>query len=153
MRLLRPIRKVSWLFRSDFENTILGGTRKLNGPQGALAFDPEGSDAVQFGNAPSPANQESVVVVPPPPPIASAAYGTELVELYWCSLLRDVAFTDYATNPTAIQAAAELSSMPYYAGPRDEHGRVTPDLLFRGAYPGETLGPSISQFFITPPDR
>jgi len=135
---------------SDFENIILGGTRKLNGPQGALAFDLEGSDAVQFGNAPSPANQESVVVVPPPPPIASAAYGTELVELYWCSLLRDVAFTDYATNPTAIQAAAELSSMPYYAGPRDEHGRVTPNLLFRGAYPGETLGPSISQFFITP---
>ncbi len=135
---------------SDFENIILGGTRTLNGPQGALAFDLEGSDSVQFGNAPSPANQESVVLVPPPPAVASAAYGTELVELYWGSLLRDVAFTDYPTNPTAIQAAAELSSMPYYAGPRDHNGRVTPNLLFRGAFPGETAGPYISQFFITP---
>lgn len=27
---------------------------------------------------------------------------------------------------------------------------MTPDLLFRGAFPGETLGPYISQFFVTP---
>ena len=26
---------------------------------------------------------------------------------------------------------------------------VTPNLLFRGAFPGETLGPYMSQFFIT----
>lgn len=135
---------------SDFENIILGGTRLQNGPQGALAFGMEGTDAVQFGNSPSPANQENVVVVPVPPPVASAAYGTELVEMYWASLLRDVAFTDYASNPTAVSAAQELSSMPSYAGPRDSHGQVTPDLLFRGGYPGETIGPYISQFFITP---
>ena len=92
---------------ADFENIIMGGARTLNGPQGALAFDMEGCDSVQFGNVPCAANQESVAVVPPPPAVASAAYGTELVELYWGSLLRDVAFTDYATNPTAIQAAAE----------------------------------------------
>ena len=34
-------------------------------------------------------------VVPPAPALASEAYATELVELYWASLLRDVAFTDY----------------------------------------------------------
>ena len=135
---------------SDFERIILGGTRLLNGPQGALAFGLEGTDAVQFGNAPSPRNQESVVIVPPPPAVASAAYGTELVELYWGSLLRDVAFTDYSGNAIATQAAAELSGMPSYAGPRDSHGQVTPELLFRGAFPGETVGPYISQLFITP---
>ncbi len=135
---------------ADFEKITMGGARTLNGPQGALAFDMEGCDSVQFGNAPSPANQESLVVVPPPPAVASEAYGTELTEMYWCSLLRDVAFTDYASNAMAIEAAAELSSMPSYAGPRNSSGKVTPNLLFRGAYPGESVGPYISQFMITP---
>jgi hypothetical protein len=134
----------------DFENIIMGGTRKLNGPQGGLTFDLEGSDPVQFGNAPSHENQEECIVVPPPPALASAAYGTELVEMYWASLLRDVAFTDYATSSIANAAAQELSSMPAYAGPRNSSGQVTPDLLFRGVPPGETIGPYISQFFITP---
>ena len=111
----------------------------------ALDYDLEGNDSVQFGDAPSPANQESLVVVPPPPAVASVAFGTELVELYWASLLRDVAFTDYSTNAIAAQAAAELSSMPSYAGPIDSRGRVTPNLLFRGGFPGETIGPYVSQ--------
>ena len=135
---------------SDFEKIVLGGTRLLNGPQGAYAFGMEGTDAVQFGNTPCPANQESAVIVPPPPTVASAAYGTELVELYWASLLRDIAFTDYASNATAALAAKELSGMPDYAGPKDSHGQVTPALLFRGAFPSEVVGPYISQLFITP---
>ena len=133
-----------------FENVVLGGPRTLNGPLGGRAFALEGSDDVQFGNAPSPANQINQIVVPPAPALASAAYGTELVELYWASLLRDVPFTDYASNPTAAQAAAELDTMPTYAGPRNGSGHVTPDLLFRGPYPGETVGPYISQLCITP---
>lgn len=64
---------------SDFRKIIMGGTRTLNGPQGAFAFGMEGSDGVQFGSAPSPANQVSVVVVPPAPAAACSAYGTELV--------------------------------------------------------------------------
>jgi hypothetical protein len=135
---------------TDFENIIIGGTRTLNGPQGGLAFALEGSDPVQFGNAPCPDNQENTVVVPPPPALASAAYGTELVELYWASLLRDVAFTDYVSDATAVEAAQELSGMPSYAGPRDSYGHVTPDLLFRGGYVGETIGPYVSQLCITP---
>jgi hypothetical protein len=134
----------------DFEKITLGGTRKLNGPQGGLTFDLEGSDSVQFGNAPSQHNQEDCVIVPPPPALASAAYGTELVEMYWASLLRDVAFTDYATSSVANAASQEMSTMPAYAGPRNGSGQVTPDLLFRGVFQGETVGPYISQFFITP---
>ena len=134
----------------DFENVIMGGTRTLNGPQGALALGLEGSDAVQFGNAPCPANQENSVVVPPSPAVASAAYGTELIEMYWASLLRDVAFTDYVSNPTAALAAQEISALPSYAGPRDSMGHVTPNLLFRGSNPGDAIGPYVSQFFIQP---
>jgi len=133
----------------DFEDIILGGGRKLVDPQAGLAFDMEGCDSQKFGSAPAPLCQETVVVVPPAPALASAAYGTELIELYWASLLRDVPFTQYASNPVAAQAARELTGLPHYAGPRSG-GEVTPDLLFRGAFPGETVGPYISQFFITP---
>jgi len=135
---------------ADFENIIMGGTRRLNGPQGGLAFGLEGSDPVQFGNAACPDNQENVVIVPPAPALTSAAYGTELVEMYWASLLRDVAFTDYTSNSTAAEAAQELSGMASYAGPRDGNGHVTPALLFRGGYPGETIGPYVSQLALIP---
>jgi hypothetical protein len=124
---------------ADFASITLGGTRTLNGPQGGLAFDLEGLDVSQFSS-------------PPAPPVVSEQYATELVEMYWASLLRDVAFTDYSSNSVATQAAAELSAMPQYQGPKDGSGNVTPDLLFRGGgnglFPGETLGPYISQFLL-----
>jgi hypothetical protein len=125
---------------SDFENIIVGGTRTQNGPQGGLAFDLEAMDNAQFGQP----------QVPPAPKTASDQNATELLEHYWASLLRDVAFTDYGTNPLAAAAAAELGSQPTYFGPRDAHGHVTQGLLFRGPFPGETLGPYIAQFFIQP---
>ncbi len=120
---------------ADFAAIQLGGTRTLNGPQGGLAFDLEGLDSSQFAPPPAPA-------------LSSEAYGTELIELYWASLLRDIAFTDYAAHPVAAQAANELSSMSTYAGPRDASHNVTPDLLFRGRFPGETIGPYMSQFLL-----
>ncbi len=131
---------------SDFDAIPLGGLgRKLNGPQGGMAFDLECLDASQFS-------------VPPAPAVASEEYATELVELYWASLLRDVAFTDYPTNQTAKDAAMELTSMvQHYAGPRDAMGNVTPDLLFRGGTPGglfagENFGPYVSQFLLQDAD-
>jgi len=119
----------------DFNQVILGGTRTLNGPQGALAYQLECLDNSQF-------------VSPPAPALASEAYATELVELYWASLLRDVAFTDYSSNSTAAMASTELSSLPAYAGPKNGAGKVTPDLLFRGQFRGETVGPYLSQFLL-----
>jgi hypothetical protein len=121
----------------DFQNVILGGPRTLNGPQGGLAFYLDCLDASQ-------------VAVPPAPALASEAYATELVELYWASLLRDVAFATFPTNAVAAQAAAELSSLPAYAGPRNAAQQVSPDLLFRGGFAGETFGPYISQFLLQP---
>ena len=125
---------------SDFQKIIVGGTRTQNGPQGGLAFDLARLDDVQFGQP----------QVPPAPTTASDQNATELLEHYWASLLRDVAFTDYGSNALAIAAAAELGSQPTYFGPRNSSGHVTPNLLFRGGFPGETLGPYISQFFIKP---
>ena len=125
---------------SDFQQIIMGGTRTLNGPQAGLCFSLETLDAVQFGQP----------IVPPAPTTASDQNATELLEHYWAALLRDVAFTDYGSDPLAAQAAAEMGSQPTYFGPRNNSGNVTPNLLFRGAFPGETLGPYISQFFIIP---
>lgn len=135
--------------RSDWDNIIIGGVRTQNGPLQAYQYDLTGLDAVQLGNAPYPGIPGNPVV-PPFDPVYSDAYGTQLIEMYWSSLLYDVAFTDYATNNTAIQAAAEISAQPTYRGPRDSNGQVTPDNLFRGAFPGETIGPYMSQFMITP---
>jgi hypothetical protein len=135
---------------SDFEAIIIGGTRTQNGPQGSYCYDMEGLDSVQFGNAPSPGDPTGLPVVPPFDQISSAAYGTQLIEMYWASLLRDVAFTDYASNATASAAASELTAQSSYRGPRDGLGNVTPNLLFRGTFPGETIGPYMSQLMITP---
>ncbi len=121
----------------DFQNVVLGGTRTLNGPQGGLAYNLMCLDQAQF-------------LVPPAPALASEAYATELVELYWASLLRDIAFNDYPTNPVAIQAATELNAMPAYAGPKTAGNQVTPALLFRGTFQGEQIGPYVSQFLLQP---
>lgn len=125
----------------DFEQIIIGGTRTQNGPQGGIAFYLGCEDADQFTSAPAPE-------------LASDAYATELIEVYWASLLRDVAFTDYPANVVAQNAAQELSSRPEYAGPRDASNKVTPELLFRGGlgttFAGETAGPYISQFLLLP---
>ena len=134
----------------DFARIIIGGPRTQNGPQAGLAFFLDCPDNSEFA-------------APPAPALASDAYAAELVELYWASLLRDVAFTDYASNATAIAAAAELSGLPEYAGPR-EAGQVTTKLLFRGGFgdpndaanprrryfAGENIGPYISQFLLQP---
>lgn len=126
---------------ADFEAVPLGGTAgKLNGPMGAYAKVSVGADSSLFG-LPS---------VPAPWSVTSKEYATELVELYWCSLLRDVAFTDYAGNTTAEAAAKELSTAPGYQGPLNGGGKVTPELLFRGKFPGETIGPYVSQLLLTP---
>ena len=120
---------------TDFQHIVLGGRRTLNGPQGGLAFYLDCLDGSQFA-------------VPPAPALASEAYATELIELYWASLLRDIAFTDYPTTTIAAQAATELSSIPTYAGPRNAANQVTADLLFRGGFVGETVGPYLSQFLL-----
>jgi len=122
-----------------YEHLTLGGTRRLNGPMASYSYAFTGADGSQFGNA----------TVAIPPKLNSDQYATELIELYWCSLLRDVAFTDYPSSAIAQDAATELSGAADYKGPKDG-GTVTPALLFRGGFSGEDIGPYVSQFLLTP---
>lgn len=135
---------------NNWNAVIIGGAKTLNGPQGAYAFDLEGLDSSQYGNAPSPSDPTGPSIVPPFDAINSLSLGTQMIEQYWGYLLRDVAFTDYSTSSTAASAAAELTTQTAYLGPRDGSGNVTPDLLFRGSFVGETLGPYMSQLMLVP---
>src|SRR5215469_3955833 len=76
---------------SDFANITVGGTNLLTNPQSGLAFDLEGVDAHNL-------------TVPVAPPLSSALMAAEMVELYWASLLRDLPFDQYPSNPIAQEA-------------------------------------------------
>jgi len=141
---------------ADFEEVPLGGTRKLAGLLGTLALSTSGISSQQ-------------TTIPPAPALASAEKAAEVVESYWQSLLRDVPFSEYrndTSNELVLAAAEEISGLSGYTGPRDESGKVTPALLFRGTAryidpsdssgrtpksvvpPGVTVGPYISQFIL-----
>jgi hypothetical protein len=116
----------------DLEKIPLGGTSKLVNPQAAYSYELVGPDSHQL-------------VVPPPPSFHSAEAASEMVELYWQALTRDVPFSDYSTDPLTITAAKELSTLTEFRGPKI-NGIVTPDLLFRASLPGALEGPYLSQF-------
>ena len=120
---------------ADFENITLGGPRTLNGPQGGLAFDLECLDSSQFP-------------VPPAPALASEVYATELVELYWASLLRDVAFTDYASNSVAVKRQRNCPRWPVTLGREMPATKLLRTCCSAAAFAGETIGPYISQFLL-----
>ncbi|HET9365239.1 MAG TPA: phosphoesterase [Candidatus Angelobacter sp.] len=133
---------------ADFQNILVGnpgGTNvnaQMNGPQTALAFDLEGLDS-------------HATTIDPSPTTASAQTADEEVEHYWAAMLRDVNFTDYPTNSTAIAAANELNGLTYIKGTTNNEYPfpVTPQNLFRGrivAGDGNVQGPYLSQFLIHP---
>jgi len=121
---------------TDFAAVPLGGARKLGNPQSGLAFDTEGLDC-------------HAVTAPPPPTIASAEEAGEAVELYWQALLRDVNFNDYESSADAAAAIDDLNGVSVFKGPK-QGGHVTAQTLFRDPFPGCTVGPYISQFFVLP---
>jgi len=120
----------------DFERIPLGGYVKLANPQSALAFELIGPDCSQ-------------VQCPAAPGFASPEQAAEMIELYWQALLRDVPFDGYGSHPVAERAAAELSGLSGFRGPKQD-GRVTPGTLFRGFTPGDLAGPYVSQFLWKP---
>jgi hypothetical protein len=75
-----------------FEAVPLGGKVKLANPQAAYTFVLEGIDPHQFALA-------------APPAFASAVTASEMIELYWQALTRDVPFSAYDTH-TLTNAAA-----------------------------------------------
>ena len=99
-----------------------------------MAFGLEGADSGNLSEPPSPA-------------VASQERADEAVENYWMALLRDMPFTEYATDPMVSHACSELSNLSAFTGPRI-NGQVTPQTLFRGFTAGDVIGPYISQFLL-----
>jgi hypothetical protein len=120
----------------DFELIQLGpGGKKLTNPQGGLAFALQSSDPAQL-------------TIPPAPRIDSAQNSSEMGELYWMALARDVHFSDYGSNGVVLNAISSLNSeFTDFRGPR-QGGVVNPQTVFRGIFPGEVTGPYLSQFLV-----
>jgi len=132
---------------SDFENIRVGTpgggpNSRLNGPQGSLAFDLEGLDS-------------HAVLIPPAPSVISAQTAAEQVEHYWAALLRDVPFTQYATNSLVAQAVQDMNKLKFLKSTANNEYPfpLTPHNLFRGQVfvgDGNVLGPYVSQFLVQP---
>jgi hypothetical protein len=132
---------------ADFENIIVGSpgggpNSRLNGPQGALAFDLEGVDS-------------HASVIPPAPSVTSAQTAAEAVEHYWGALLADVPFTQYSTNSLVAQAVADMNKLSFVKSSANNQfpSPVTAQNLFRGQFfrgDGNVQGPYISQFMLQP---
>ena len=121
---------------ADFEAIPLGGTVKFANPQGAYAYVLEGTDA-------------GGIAVPPAPSFSSAQEAEEMAELYWQALARDVPFSAYATHPLIGQAAADLSKLSGFQGPKMAQSGA-PGTIFQAGLTGEQIGPYISQFLWMP---
>ena len=119
---------------ADFDAIPLGGTTGLTNPQSGLAFDLQGPDS-------------HALVQPAAPAFASRAQAAEISENYWMALLRDVPYSQYATNSIANTAAADLTLYGADFNGSKSGGVVTTATLFRGLTPGDRIGPYLSQFF------
>jgi hypothetical protein len=108
---------------SDFDRLPRGGGRRLANPQAAFAFHLEGGDPHTFA-------------MPAPPSIRSRAAASEVGELYWQALCRDVPFAEYGSSPLAQRAAKDLGQ--------------SASTLFRGASAANARGPYLSQFLLKP---
>ncbi|HSC24825.1 MAG TPA: vanadium-dependent haloperoxidase [Candidatus Babeliales bacterium] len=117
---------------NNFDTIVLGGVRHLQDPQAAYAYALEGADAAAY-------------TIKKAPKLTSAQAASEMVELYWGVLLRDIPFNQYATDLTAVAAIANLNALSHFQGPRI-NGAVTSQTLWRGATAGDLVGPYISQF-------
>jgi PAP2 superfamily len=119
---------------ADFTNIQLGYGRKLVNIESAFTYDLEGGDPHTFPIA-------------IPPAFSSAQMAADMVEVYWQSLVRDIPFGQWSTSPIVAAAAAELSSLSGYQGPRDAGtNQVTSASLFRGTATGCLTGPYLSQY-------
>ena len=109
---------------------------KLVNPCSGVAFDLQGADSHRMA-------------IPPAPALASAEAAGEMVEAYWQALTRDVPFSHYDSDPTTQAAAADLSKLSDFRGPKVS-GRVATGTLFRGFTAGDLAGPYVSQFLLKP---
>jgi hypothetical protein len=118
----------------DFEEIQLASSTavKLVNPQAGLAFDLEAPDPQAFTQ-------------PPAPRFDSEVAAHEAGELYWMAVARDIWFGNYATDSVIGAAVTSLNNeFPDFGGTVT----VTRQNVFRGIYPGEQVGPYVSQFLL-----
>lgn len=70
----------------------------------------------------------------------SDAMRRDMAELYWASLCRDVAFGQFLTNSTVMEAQVELEGLD----------PTLPPFPFRANLPGTSVGGFVSQFLLKP---
>jgi hypothetical protein len=116
---------------SDFDEVPLGnGAARLANPQSAFAFELEGADPHSLS-------------VQPPPSFADEKFAGEMAENYWRALTRDVPFSQYGNEPLTAAAIDDLRRFSGYEN-------VDAGNLFRREFPGDQIGPYISQFLLQP---
>jgi hypothetical protein len=118
----------------DFEEIQLASSTavKLTNPQSGLAFDLAGPDP-------------QALTLPPAPRFNSEVAAHEMGELYWMAVARDVHFSSYGTDTRVAAAISSLNGeFPRFGGTVP----VTAQNVFRGIYPGEQVGPYVSQFLL-----
>lgn len=109
---------------------------RLNNPQAAYAYDLAGLDSHS-------------TAINWPPPFASPGMATEMAELYWLALTRDVPYREYTTSAQIADAIADLTAFTRPAGP-ESVDELTPSTVFRGETKGDLIGPYVSQFLWQP---
>jgi membrane-associated phospholipid phosphatase len=119
---------------ADFEVIVLASSTavKLTNPQTGLTFNLEGPDP-------------QAITQPPAPRFDSAQEAHEAGELYWMAVARDVPFINYGSNAIITAAINSLNGeFPQFGGTTP----VTAANVFRGIYPGELVGPYVSQYLV-----
>ncbi|MDV2581502.1 vanadium-dependent haloperoxidase [Alkalibacillus haloalkaliphilus] len=119
----------------DFESIPLGSELKLTNPQAAYAYNLVGPDSHQLS-------------IPAPPSVQTAWHASEMAELYWRALTRDIPFNDYSRNKLINEASKDLTKFSNFKGPKTSLG-VTPKTIFRGDAKSDLTGPLVSQLLLT----
>jgi hypothetical protein len=85
-------------------SSAIGSQRRLGNPQAGVAYQLENVAVTQLA-------------APPAPALASADAAAETVELYWASLIRDVPFLNWGSDPNIAAAISDLNTtFKFYAG-------------------------------------
>lgn len=115
----------------SFEKIPMGNSKRLVNPLAGLGFMLEGGDPFLYALKPAPNfNSEEIA--------------SQMLELYWLALCRDVPYAEYGQNEIVSDAIEDLSKTYHFKPPHGQN--LTPTSLFRGLTPENPKSPYISQF-------
>jgi len=120
--------------QADFDAIPLSGEaeRFLANPMAAFSLEMSGGDGHSSR-------------IPAAPAFDSAFQASEMAEVYWQAITRDIAFRNYDSDGVVGAAISDLNNFSEIVGPT-EGGVITAGTLFRGETPGDRIGPYLSQF-------